>query len=216
MLVVKPYPRERARAYAEKYAFSQNPLFANFRGIGGNCTNFVSQAIYAAGCVMNYTPTFGWYFISLNDRSPSWTGVDYFYSFMTENAGVGPFGKEVSLDESEVGDVIQLGREADGFYHTLLIVGYDGEDPLVAAQTDDAYRRPLSTYTYDYMRVIKIEGIRIEIPDTPDCYASVLNGTSLGEDSQIEEVAPMPPPTPAPTPMPAPAPTPAPAPSPET
>ena len=92
MLVTKPYIRENAVTYARKYAFSQNPLFSSFAGIGGNCTNFVSQAIYAGSCEMNYTPTFGWYYISLNERSPSWTGVDYFFNFITENQGVGPFG----------------------------------------------------------------------------------------------------------------------------
>ena len=84
MLVIKPYLRERAVTYAKKYAFGQNPIFGNFRGIGGNCTNFVSQSIYAGSCVMNYTPTFGWYYVSLDDRSPSWTGVQYFYNFMIE------------------------------------------------------------------------------------------------------------------------------------
>lgn len=184
MLVVKPYLRERAVAYAERYAFSQNPLFSNFQGIGGNCTNFVSQALYAAGCTMNYTPTFGWYYVSLDDRSPSWTGVDYFYNFMTTNQGVGPFAREISPDMSEVGDVIQLGRNEDGFYHTLLIVGFDGDDPLVAAQTDNAYRRPLSSYTYDYSRFLKIEGIRIDIADPYDCYNDVLNGRELRSDSE--------------------------------
>ena len=190
MLVIKPYLRERAVEYAKKYAFSQNPLFGNFRGIGGNCTNFVSQAIYAASCVMNYTPTFGWYYISLDDRSPSWTGVDYFYDFMTTNEGVGPFAEEIGADGGEIGDVIQLGRNDDGFYHTLLIVGYDGDDPLVAAQTDDAYARPLSTYTYDFSRFLKIKGVRIEIADQPDCFSSVINGSSLSGGGGV---APTPP-----------------------
>jgi hypothetical protein len=179
MLVSKPYLRERAVTYAQKYAFGQNPIFGNFRGIGGNCTNFVSQSIYAGSCVMNYTPTFGWYYVSLDDRSPSWTGVEYFYNFITENTGIGPYGKSVSMDELEIGDVIQLGNNTDGFYHTLLVVGFEGEDPLVAAQTDDAFRRPLSTYTYDFSRFIKIMGVRIDIPSPPDCFASVLSGSSL-------------------------------------
>ena len=179
MLVIKPYNRERAVEYAKKYAFSQNPVFANFRGIGGNCTNFVSQSLYAGSCVMNYTPTFGWYFISLDDRSPSWTGVQYFYNFITENKDVGPFGREVGADLTEIGDIIQLGRQEDGFYHTLLIVGYDGDDPLVAAQTDDAYGRPLSTYTYDFARFIKIDGVRIDVPVTEDCFESVYNGIAI-------------------------------------
>ena len=179
MLVIKPYLRERAVTYAKKYAFGQNPIFGNFRGIGGNCTNFVSQSIYAGSCVMNYTPTFGWYYVSLNDRSPSWTGVQYFYNFMIGNTDVGPFGKEATSDEMEIGDVIQLGNEQDGFYHTLLAVGFEGEDILVAAQTDDAYARPLSTYSYDFARFIKILGVRLDIEISDDCFGSVLNGIAI-------------------------------------
>lgn len=177
MLVVKPYNRENAVAYARKYAFSQNSLFANFAGIGGNCTNFVSQCIYAGSCEMNYKPTFGWYYISLDDRSPSWSGVEYFYNFIIENADVGPFGRVATSDELEIGDVIQLARNEEGYYHTLLVVGFDGEDLLVAAQTDNAYARPLSTYDYDYARFIKILGVRFETPEGPDsCFERVMQG----------------------------------------
>lgn len=177
MLVIKPYNRENAVAYARKYAFSQNKNFANFAGIGGNCTNFVSQSIYAGSCEMNYTPTFGWYFISLDDRSPSWTGVEFFYNFMTQNTDVGPFGRLANADELEIGDVVQLARNEEGYYHSLLVVGFDGEDILVAAQTDNAYARPLSTYDYDYSRYIKILGVRLESPETTDsCFEKIMQG----------------------------------------
>lgn len=177
MLVIKPYVRENAVAYAKKYAFAQNSLFGNFAGIGGNCTNFVSQSIYAGSCEMNYTPTFGWYYISLEDRSPSWTGVEFFYNFIIENADVGPFGRVAASDELEIGDVIQLGREEEGYYHTLLVVGFDGEDLLVAAQTDNAYARPLSTYDYDFARYIKILGVRFDSPeDSTACFERLMQG----------------------------------------
>ena len=185
MLVTKPYNRQRAVEYARKYAFSQNPIFGNFRGIGGNCTNFVSQSLYAGSCVMNYTPTYGWYYISLDDRAPAWTGVDYFYNFMTTNEGVGPYGFEAMPDQMEIGDVIQLAKNEGGFYHTLLVVGFDGEDILVAAQTDDAYARPLSTYTYDYARYIKIQGVRLNVPPMEDCYQSVLDGVALVRPPEV-------------------------------
>ena len=176
MLAIKPYQRENAVAYARKYAFSQNSQFGNFAGIGGNCTNFVSQSIYAGGCQMNYTPTFGWFYISLDDRSPSWTGVEYFYNFIIGNAGVGPFGRVATSDELEIGDVVQLGREGEGYYHTLLVVGFGEEGLLVAAQTDNAYARPLSTYDYDFARYIKILGIRFEMPDSNFCFEKLMNG----------------------------------------
>lgn len=176
MLAIKPYIRENAVAYARKYAFSQNPYFANFAGIGGNCTNFVSQSIYAAGCEMNFTPTYGWYYISLDDRAPAWSGVEYFYNFMIENVGVGPFGRVCTRDELEIGDVIQLANNENGYYHTLLVVGFEGDDVLVSAQTDNAYARPLSTYTYDYSRYIKILGIRFEAPEENNaCFDMLMN-----------------------------------------
>lgn len=188
MLVTKPYLRENALMYANRYAFSQNPVFGNFRGIGGNCTNFVSQCIYAGSCQMNYKPTFGWYYISLDSRSPSWTGVEYFYNFIISNADVGPFGKEATPDELEVGDVIQLGKNEEGYYHTLLIVGFEGEDPLVAAQTDDAFARPLSTYTYDFSRYIKILGVRFDAPTNDDCFDTVYNGIAIVKDSAAKPI----------------------------
>ena len=192
MLVTKPYLRERAVSYARKYAFGQNPIFGNFRGIGGNCTNFVSQCIYAGSCTMNYTPTFGWYYISLDDRSPSWTGVQFFYNFIIDNKDVGPYGREASLDEMEIGDVIQLGNNQDGFYHTLLIVGFEGEDPLVAAQTDDAYNRPLSSYNFDFLRAIKILGVRLDVPVALDCFQSVYEGIAIVPAMPSGDVGPLP------------------------
>lgn len=179
MLVTKPYGRERAVTYARRYAFGQNPAFGNFRGIGGNCTNFVSQCVYAGSCRMNYTPVVGWYYISMNERTASWTGVEYFYNFMTGNAGVGPFGRDALDDELEIGDVIQLGREGEGFYHTLLVVGFEGDEPLVAAQTDDALDRPLSTYNYDYSRNIKILGVRLPAPSSDDCFEAIYEGIAI-------------------------------------
>ena len=69
MLVTKEYNRKNALEYARRWALDRNPLFFSFNGIGGDCTNFVSQCIFAGGCIMNYTPTYGWYYISSNDRT---------------------------------------------------------------------------------------------------------------------------------------------------
>lgn len=196
MLVIKPYLRENALLYASRFALSQNPVFGNFAGIGGNCTNFVSQCIYAGSCKMNYKPTFGWYYISMDQRAPSWTGVEFFYNFITTNTDVGPFGRDATPDEVEVGDVIQLGKEGEGFYHTLIIVGFEGDDPLVAAQTDNAFGRALSTYTYDFSRYIKILGVRLDTPTNDDCFETVYNGIAIIEDGSASTAPETP--TPAP------------------
>lgn len=65
------YNRNSAVEYARKWALGRNPKYANFDGMGGDCTNFASQCLYAGGCKMNNTPTFGWYYYSLNNRAPA-------------------------------------------------------------------------------------------------------------------------------------------------
>ena len=72
-----PYDRSAAVRYAARWAYGRNPAYMNFTGIGGDCTNFVSQFIYAGAGVMNYTPDFGWYYISPDNRAAAWTGVTY-------------------------------------------------------------------------------------------------------------------------------------------
>jgi hypothetical protein len=140
---------------------------------------------------MNYTPVFGWYYISLDDRTASWSGVEFFYNFIVGNRGIGPFGREVSSDMLEIGDVIQLYREGVGYYHSLLVVGFDGEEILVAAQSDDVFERPLSTYTYDNARFLKIEGVRLRRASGDDCFRSVYEGESI---LPTADEVPMPPP----------------------
>ena len=47
MLITLEYDRARAVEYARRWALARNPLFLDFTGLGGNCTNFVSQCIFA-------------------------------------------------------------------------------------------------------------------------------------------------------------------------
>lgn len=160
-MTVTDYNREAAVDYARRWAFGRNPDYYDFSGIGGDCTNFTSQCIYAGAGVMNFTPTFGWYYKSLNDRSPSWTGVEYLYNFLTGNdKGVGPFAKEVPLNELEVGDIVQLGRSTGDFYHSPVVVAIRNGMIFVAAHSYDAYNRPLASYNYDRVRGIHILGVR--------------------------------------------------------
>ena len=62
-MITVPYDRQSAVMYALRWALSRNPEYYSYSGIGGDCTNFVSQCVYAGSGVMNYTPDFGWYYI---------------------------------------------------------------------------------------------------------------------------------------------------------
>ena len=186
MLLYKPYDRTRAVEYARRWARSRSPLFINFTGYGGDCTSFVSQCVLAGSCEMNFTPTFGWYYVSPTDRAPAWSGVEAFYDFMTgapafasENGGVGPYGREVGREEVRPGDVVQLADAEGDFYHTLLVTEIRGGEILVAAHSDDALDRRLSTYVNAASRrFIHIEAVRVEVADDT-CYFDLLEGISL-------------------------------------
>ena len=110
---------------------------------------------------MNYTDTFGWYYRSSRDRSPSWTGVPYLYNFLISNKSVGPYAVQTDAQQVLPGDLVQLGTADGQFYgHLERPVAADGDDIYVAAHTDDAYMRPLSSYTYDQARFLHIVGVR--------------------------------------------------------
>ncbi len=162
-----PYDRQRAVEYARRWALERNPLFEDYTGIGGDCTNFVSQAVFAGTCVQNYTQDYGWYFISPENRAPAWTSVEYFYAFITgdpefasQNGGTGPFGFTIPLDQVRPGDVIQLSDEAGDFYHTLIVSIVENGEIYVCAHSDDALDRPLSSYNNTSERAISIAGAR--------------------------------------------------------
>ena len=130
---------------------------------------------------MNFTPVFGWYYLDGDTRTASWTGVQYFYNFIVGNTGVGPFAVEVGQMGVEIGDVVQLANENGEYYHTLFVCGFaDDGDILVAAHSDDALDRPLSTYTYAAARFLHILGVRFVIEFTSGaCFEDLISGTAI-------------------------------------
>ena len=180
--------REQAYEYAIRWAKGRNPLFYDFVDLGGDCTNYISQCILAGSCIMNYNRDHGWYYLNLNDRSPSWTGVRFLYDFLIFNRGVGPFGVEVNPSKVEIGDIIQLGDANGNYYHTLFVSGYKNNSFLVCAHTDDALDRPLRTYKYKKIRFIHIVGVRSELAQPLGCFEHLLEGTaSTLEEIEVEE-----------------------------
>lgn len=159
-MVEREYNREAAVAYAQKWALSRNPAYADFEEMGGDCSNFISQCLYAGAGIMNYAPTYGWFYRSLNDRAPAWTSVRYLHRFLTTNKGVGPHGHEVSPEEMLLGDIIQMQIDQDDFQHTAMVTEKKNGFLYVSAHTYDALNRRLSSYAYKKIRFIHIDGVR--------------------------------------------------------
>lgn len=155
---IKKYNREKAILYAKKWAYSRNPKYYNYDKLGGDCTNFISQCLYAGTGIMNYDKNNGWYYNNGNDKSPSWTGVEFLYKFIIQNKNVSIFGRETIKENIEEGDVIQLSFDGKSYGHSLIII--NNQELTIASHTFDSYDRKLSTYNYKKARFIHIEGVR--------------------------------------------------------
>lgn len=156
------YNRRLVKEYAKKWAYLRNPKYYDYENLGGDCTNFASQCIFSGCGIMNYNKN-GWYYNNANDKSPSWTGVEFLNEFLLNNKSVGPFAKISKLSELMQGDIIQLSFDGIIFTHSLMIVEKlaDNFDSIfVATHTLDSYGRKVSSYVFQDIRAIHIEGIR--------------------------------------------------------
>ncbi len=159
-----PYDRRAAVAYAHRWAYGRNPAYYDYENIGGDCTNFASQCLFAGAGIMNYDPVYGWFYVNANYKAPAWTGVPYFYDFLTRTVqNRGPVGVETDLEALEPGDFVQLNFTGEAFAHTPVVVAVGEprtlENTLVAAHSRDTYNEPLSNYAIRELRVLHILGV---------------------------------------------------------
>ena len=159
----KEYDRQEVIQYARKWALARNPKYYNFDQVGGDCTSFASQCIYAGAKTMNYKKDTGWYYINGNNKSPSWSGVQYLYQFLINNKEIGPQAIEINQKEIEVGDLAQLSFNGKGFAHTLVIVKIENKFTLngikIASHTFNSLDKPISEYHFQKIRWIHIQKI---------------------------------------------------------
>lgn len=163
MRFLQDYDRKSAVMYAHRWAYGRNPAYYDYEKLGGDCTNFASQCIFAGSGVMNFTPTFGWYYIDANQKAPAWTGVMYLWNFLTRKGiSVGPVGEPCRLEDLRPGDIVQLSFKGTDFQHSPVVVSVGRvptlENTLVAAHSYDADNRPLSTYEFRDIRYLHITG----------------------------------------------------------
>lgn len=129
----KGYDINKAVAYALKYALEINPKFGNYEKWGGDCTNYVSQCLYAGDIPFDFEgidARYHWYWYSESKRTPSWTAANSLRFYM-ENNNTNSMG-ELSLGLKAVpiawaqllrGDVVQL-IEEDHAYHSIIVTDY--------------------------------------------------------------------------------------------
>ncbi|WP_217586080.1 amidase domain-containing protein [Lentibacillus saliphilus] len=135
------YDRQAAVKYAERWWNSYNPQYRTF---DVDCTNYVSQCLYAGGAPMRGAPNRakGWWY--QNDNwSFSWA-VAHSLRWYLSGSTTGLKGAEVEQpSELMPGDVICYDFEGDGRWdHNTIVVAKDIDNmPLVNAHTNNSRMR---------------------------------------------------------------------------
>ena len=147
------YNATKATKYALNHALSYNKDYADFNGYGGDCTNFISQCLYAGGITQHTGTAYSsnsWYYKSSTDRSATWTGADKFRNYV--------FGKSSKIDMEKSswknvinGDIIQLLDSDSSAYHSMIITGVANgssgrSDLLICCHTKDRRHASLAMY----------------------------------------------------------------------
>lgn len=137
------YNGATAAAYADTYWSNYNSAWPNFARKGGDCTNFVSQALYAGGLTMRTSPTYSgdaaWYMLANHNKwswSNPWVNAEDNSILMLQNEpgvtkvadvyGIAP-GQIVADGDAQPGDVVLYDWNNDGtFDHENMITASDG------------------------------------------------------------------------------------------
>jgi len=142
-----PYRREAAVAYADLWWERPNPAYETFEV---NCTNYVSQCLFAGGAPMNYTGRreSGWWYqgrVNGQERwSYSWAVAHSLQQYLSRPRAFGLRAEQVHDPYLlTLGDVICYDWDGNGrFQHNTIVTAFapDGT-PLVNANTVSSRHR---------------------------------------------------------------------------
>ena len=149
------YNGAAAAAYADTYWQSYNTAWPSFANSGGDCTNFVSQALHTGGIAMRTSPPYSgnaaWYMLKSKRRwsyAVSWINAQDNSLFLLTLPGVtqvasvyGAAPGQAVADNASQGDVVLYDFNNDGVYdHEAIVTASDGAGwDLVDAHTNNRY-----------------------------------------------------------------------------
>lgn len=138
------YSRENAVKYALQFALTPNPdyyYFSPYVSVGGDCTNFISQCLFAGGAPMSYKNE-PWWYRDKKRYSLSWTVANLFYICLIRRGRLnipGLQGIEVpDINLLEAGDLILYEDESGKVYHSTIVTSFYFGYPLISQHTYNA------------------------------------------------------------------------------
>lgn len=155
------YNSMEAVDYAKKYALTPNKNYKFFdysSGVGGDCTNFLSQCLHAGSAQMVYTPN-PWYYKNISKPpyytcSMSWSVAHSLYWFLKNNDHIrapGPKGRETNNpNDINLGDLIFFEDLRHRIFHGTIVTGFtlDGK-PLLSQHSSNDLDIPIKPHYYN-------------------------------------------------------------------
>lgn len=166
-----PYDRDKAGAYAVKYALTRNGQYGDFES---NCVNYVSQCIHAGGVPMDGVSPHEWKFFSnVHDEesadagyTASWIYIPMFADYMRNGDIVTQ--EDIWVYFAQPGDVIVMlaseDKDISESPHVVIVsecvTDADGNllDILYCGNTNDQLNLPLSSTAAPSKKLLKIYG----------------------------------------------------------
>ncbi len=138
-------------AYTEKYWRNYNPEYRKFNADGGDCTNFLSQALKAGG----WKPEGGatsdyrkwWY--DAGGQSDSWLGVNEWSWYALNSKRVTSLSNVYQMD---IGDVMQMDFDGDGSKDHSMMTTYRSSYgvPYLTYHSTNTYRKSVASIIASY------------------------------------------------------------------
>ncbi|MEV5983862.1 amidase domain-containing protein [Streptomyces sp. NPDC052051] len=147
------YDYKAMAAYAQKYWNNYNAEYPDFsgHGAGGDCTNFVSQALKAGGWahVPGYTYDWHKWFGNSELQSDSFVGVNEFSWFALSSQRVTSLANVYQMD---VGDVLQMDFDKDGSKdHSMIVTSRSAQGvPYLTYHSTNTYNRSVASIIASY------------------------------------------------------------------
>ncbi|MFJ2604201.1 amidase domain-containing protein [Streptomyces sp. NPDC091279] len=152
-LTASGYDYKAMVAYATKYWSTYNAAYPDFNGAGagGDCTNFVSQALKAGGWVHvpGYTNDFTKWFGNSEIQSDSFVGVNEFSWFALSSKRATSLANVYQMD---IGDVLQLDFDKDGSKdHSMIVTNRTAQGvPYLTYHSTNTYNRSVASLIASY------------------------------------------------------------------
>lgn len=137
--------------YAEKYWSNYNPAYRKFNGAGGDCTNFISQALKAGGwkAVPGSTSDYRNWWYDGTRQSDSWVGANEWAWFTLSNQRAANLA---SVYQTDVGDIVQVDFNKDRSKDHSMMVTYRSSAgmPYLTYHSTNTYRKSLASIIASY------------------------------------------------------------------